>query len=105
MTDKPPKTKAELEALALVELRAASQCGGALHVPVVPFDDYRMDVTWEVASAMRTQAPEVCERVQSSSPKGIRASRDDEGPGQCRSCLVAAVEFSCEALVLSSSLC
>ena len=42
MTDKSPKTKAELEAFVLVELRAASQCGGAVHVTVVPFDDYRV---------------------------------------------------------------
>jgi hypothetical protein len=39
MSDKPPKTKGELEALVFAELRAASQCGGALHVTVVPYDD------------------------------------------------------------------
>jgi hypothetical protein len=50
MTDKSPKTKAELEALVLVQLRAASQCGGAVHVTVVPFDDYPVGATWEVAS-------------------------------------------------------
>ena len=34
-TDKSPKTRAELEALVLAELRAVPQCGGALHVTVV----------------------------------------------------------------------
>jgi hypothetical protein len=38
---RPPKTKPELEALVLAELRAVSQCGGVVHVTVVPFDDYR----------------------------------------------------------------
>ena len=33
--EKLPKTKTELEALILAELRAASQCGGAVHVTVV----------------------------------------------------------------------
>jgi hypothetical protein len=49
-TDKSPKTRAELEALVLAELRAAPQCGGALHVTVVAYDDYRVPATWEVAS-------------------------------------------------------
>jgi hypothetical protein len=35
------KTRTELEALVLAELRAAPQCGGALHATVVPYDDYR----------------------------------------------------------------
>jgi len=64
MTDKSPKTKAELEAFVLVELRAASQCGGAVHVTVVPFDDHRVGATWEVASCNAgTSAPEACERA------------------------------------------
>jgi hypothetical protein len=57
MTDESPKTKAELEALVLVQLRAASQCGDAVHVTVVPFDDYHVGATWEVAS------PEAYERA------------------------------------------
>ena len=64
MTDKSPKTKAELEAFVLVELRAASQCGGAVHVTVVPFADYRGGATGEVASCNAgTSAPEACERA------------------------------------------
>jgi len=64
MTDKSPKTKAELEALVLAELRAASDCGGAVHVTVVAFDDYRVGATWEVASCNAgTSAPEACERA------------------------------------------
>ena len=50
MTDKSPKTRTELEALVLAELRAAPQCGGAVHVTVVAYDDYRVPATWEVAS-------------------------------------------------------
>jgi hypothetical protein len=62
--DKSPKTKAELEALVLAELRAASDCGGAVHVTVVAFDDYRVPATWEVASCNPgTSAPEACERA------------------------------------------
>ena len=48
--DKSPKTRTELEALVLAELRAAPQCGGASHVTVVPYGDYRVPATWEVAS-------------------------------------------------------
>jgi hypothetical protein len=60
--EKLPKTKAELEALVLAELRAASDCGGAVHVTVVAFDDYRVGATWEVASCNAgTSAPEACE--------------------------------------------
>jgi hypothetical protein len=36
--------------LVLAELRTASDCGGAVHVTVVPHDDYRVGATWEVAS-------------------------------------------------------
>ncbi len=62
--EKLPKTKAELEGLVLAELRAASQCGGAVHVTVVAYDDYRVDATWEVASCdPGTSAPEHCERA------------------------------------------
>jgi hypothetical protein len=62
--DKSPKTKAELEALVLAELRAASGCGGAVHVTVVAHDDYRVPATWEVASCdAGTSAPEACERA------------------------------------------
>ena len=62
--EKLPKTKTELEALVLAELRAASQCGGAAHVTVVAYDDYRVGATWEVASCdAGTSAPAVCERA------------------------------------------
>jgi hypothetical protein len=44
--DKSPKTKAELEDLVLAELRAASDCAGAVHVTVVAYDDYRVGATW-----------------------------------------------------------
>ena len=64
VTDKSPKTKAELEALGLAELRAASDCGGAVHVTVVAYDDYRVGATWEVASCNAgASAPEACERA------------------------------------------
>src|SRR5215471_7703418 len=36
--EKLPKTKTELEALVLAELRAAPQCGAAVHVTVVPYE-------------------------------------------------------------------
>jgi len=62
--EKLPKTKTELEALVLTELRAASQCDGAVHVTVVAYDDYRVGATWEVASCNPgTSAPEECERA------------------------------------------
>src|SRR5215813_435565 len=62
--DKSPKTKAELEALVLAELRAASGSNGAVHVTVVPYDDYRVGATWEVASCNAgASAPEACERA------------------------------------------
>jgi len=45
-------------------LRTASQCGGAVHVTVVPFDDCPLGATWEVANCNAgTSAPEACERV------------------------------------------
>ena len=62
--EKLPKTKTELEALVLAELRAAPQCGAAVHVTVVPYDDYRVGATWEVASCNPgASAPEACERA------------------------------------------
>ena len=62
--DKSPKTKAELEDLVLAELRAASDCAGAVHVTVVAFDDYRVGATWEVASCNAgASAREACERA------------------------------------------
>ena len=64
VTDKSPKTRAELEALVLAELRAASDCGGTAHVTVVAYDDYRVGATWEVASCdAGTSVPEACERA------------------------------------------
>jgi len=62
--EKLPKTKAELEDLVLPELRAASDCAGAVHVTVVAYDDYRVGATWEVASCNAgASAPEDCERA------------------------------------------
>ena len=64
MMNKSPKTRMELEALVLTELRAAPQCSGAVHVTVVAYDDYRVGATWEVASCNPgTSAPEECERA------------------------------------------
>jgi hypothetical protein len=64
--DKAPKTKLELEALVLAELRAETDCGDAVHVTVVSYDDYRVGATWEVASCnLGTSAPEHCERALS----------------------------------------
>jgi hypothetical protein len=64
MTDKSPRTRAELEALVLAELRATSQCAGAVHVTVVSYDDHRVPATWEVASCdPGTSPPEECERA------------------------------------------
>ena len=61
--DKSPKTRGELEALVLVELRAAPQCGGAIHATVGPYDDHRVPATWEVASfGPGTSRREECER-------------------------------------------
>jgi len=62
--EKLPKTKTALEDLVLAELRAASGCGGAVHVTVVAYDDYRVGATWEVASCNPgASAPEDCERA------------------------------------------
>ena len=47
---KPPRTRAELEALVLAALRASAPCGSAVHVTVVAYDNYRVGATWEVAS-------------------------------------------------------
>jgi hypothetical protein len=64
MTEKSPKTRAELEALVLAELRTAPQCGDALHVTVVAYDDYRVPATWEVASFNPGASErETCERA------------------------------------------
>jgi hypothetical protein len=64
MMDKSPKTRTELEALVLAELRAAPQCGGASHVTVVPYDDYRVPATWEVECFNPgTSEQETCERA------------------------------------------
>src|SRR5262249_28083117 len=42
----------------------APDCGGAVHVTVVAFDDHRVGATWEVASCdAGTSAPEACERA------------------------------------------
>ena len=61
--DKSPKTRTQLEALVLAELRAAPQCGGAVHVTVVPYGDHRVPATWEVASFNSgTSRREECER-------------------------------------------
>jgi hypothetical protein len=41
-----------------------AQCGNAVHVTVIPYDDYRVPATWEVASCdAGTSSPEECERA------------------------------------------
>jgi CheY-like chemotaxis protein len=45
MMDKLPKTGSELEKMVLAELREVPQCTGALHVTVVPYNDYRVPAT------------------------------------------------------------
>ena len=64
LTNKSPKTRMDLQALVLARLRAAPQCGGASHVTVVPYDDYRVPASWEVASLdLGTSDWEKCERA------------------------------------------
>ena len=48
--DKLPRTTAELEALVLAELHTVPQCGGARHVIVIAYDDFRASSNWQVAS-------------------------------------------------------
>ena len=63
---KPPRTRAELEALVLAELRASAPCGDAVHVTVVAYDNYRVGATWEVASCNPGASDPVdCERALS----------------------------------------
>jgi hypothetical protein len=62
--DKALKTASELEALVLAELHALPECQGAVHVTVVPYDDFRTSSTWEVASFNRgTSEWGSCERA------------------------------------------
>jgi hypothetical protein len=80
MTDKLPRTRTELEALGLAELRATSQCRGAVHVTVVAYDDHRVPATWEVASCdAGTSPPDECpaRALQSG-----RAGRSLRSPAQ-----------------------
>ena len=55
MINKLPKTRTELEALVLAELRAAPQCSSAVHVTVVPYDNYRVPATWELPVSTRAR--------------------------------------------------
>jgi hypothetical protein len=65
MMTKSSKTRTELEALVLAELRAAPRCGGAVHVTVIPYDDHRVPATWQVASfEPGTSEQEECERAR-----------------------------------------
>jgi hypothetical protein len=64
MTEKSPRTRSELEALVLEELRATPHCADAVHVTVVAFDDHRVPATWQVASCDAGSSPaEECERA------------------------------------------
>ena len=64
MTDRSPKTRAELEALVLAELRTVPQCRDAKHATVIPYDDYRVPATWQVASCdPGASDPVECERA------------------------------------------
>jgi hypothetical protein len=48
--EKAEMTKAELEFAVLAELRARPDCEGAVHVTVIPYDDFRISANWQVAS-------------------------------------------------------
>ena len=48
----------------MADVGHGADCGGAVHVTVVAYDDYRVGATWEVASCNAgTSAPEECERA------------------------------------------
>jgi hypothetical protein len=65
-SSRTPRTRTELEALVLTELRMSWQCGGAIHVTVVAYDNYRVGGTWEVASCNPGASdPVECERALS----------------------------------------
>jgi hypothetical protein len=50
----------------LTELRTSRQCGGAIHVTVVAYDNYRVGATWEVARCNPGASnPVECERALS----------------------------------------
>jgi len=75
--DKSARTRAELETMVLDRLRAAPDCGGALHVTVVPYDDYRVPATWEVASFdPGVSEREPCERALSEIIRSLQHSFD-----------------------------
>lgn len=60
--DKLPMTKEEIERLVVAALHAFPDCEGALHVDVVPVDDYTSAVTWTVARfKSRSSDGEVCD--------------------------------------------
>jgi len=64
IVDKSVRTRSQLEALVLAELQAAPGCGGAAHVTVVAYEDFRVPATWEVASFNPgTSGQENCERA------------------------------------------
>jgi len=48
--EKAEMTKAELEFVVLAELRATPDCEDAVHVTVVPYNDFRASANWQVAS-------------------------------------------------------
>jgi hypothetical protein len=48
--DKAARTTTELEVLVLAALHAIPECGGAVHVTVIPYDDFRAASNWQVAS-------------------------------------------------------
>jgi hypothetical protein len=77
MMDKSAKTRGELETLVLAQLRAVPECEGAVHVTVVPYEDYRVPATWEVASFNPgTSKRESCERALSDIIRGLQDSFD-----------------------------
>jgi hypothetical protein len=77
MMDKSAKTRSELETLVLAQLRAVPHCEGAVHVTVVPYEDYRVPATWEVASFNPgTSERESCERALSDIIRGLQDSFD-----------------------------
>ena len=75
--DKAPKTTKQLEVLVLAELHAIPEYEGVVHVTVIPYDDYRVSATWEVASFdPGTSEWSRCERALCAIVKGLQQKFD-----------------------------
>jgi hypothetical protein len=78
--DKSLRTREQLEALVLADLRAVPGCEAVSHVTVVAYDNYRVPTTWEVASFSAGQSnPEDCERVLADIIKRLQERFDVSG--------------------------